>query len=107
MTVRGSLRQLGRDAGESGEGLCFDEVGEIVIVPGGGFESQPDLIPAWVFACEVGGHVFDCDEVLGGLIGSDAAFVILEGHVENPVQAVLNGPMVAHHGCEFGGVQRR
>ena len=29
-------------AGESGEGLCFDEVGEIVIVPGGGFESQSD-----------------------------------------------------------------
>ena len=28
--------------GESGEGLCFDEVGEIVIVPGGGFESQSD-----------------------------------------------------------------
>ncbi len=37
--------------------------------------------------------MFDCDEVLGGLIGSDAAFVILECHVENPVQAVLNRPM--------------
>ena len=24
------------------EGLCFDEVGEIVIVPGGGFASQSD-----------------------------------------------------------------
>ena len=29
-------------AGESGEGLCFDEVCEIVIVPGGGFQAQSD-----------------------------------------------------------------
>jgi hypothetical protein len=27
---------------ESREGLCFDEVGAIVIVPGGGFASQSD-----------------------------------------------------------------
>ena len=29
-------------AGESGEGLCFDEVGEIVIVPSGGFQARSD-----------------------------------------------------------------
>jgi hypothetical protein len=29
-------------AGESGEGLCFDEVCEIVIVPCGGFQAQSD-----------------------------------------------------------------
>ena len=29
-------------ARESCEGLCFDEVGAIVIVPGGGFASQSD-----------------------------------------------------------------
>ena len=28
--------------GESGEGLCFDEVCEIVIVPCGGFQAQSD-----------------------------------------------------------------
>ena len=37
-----SQRPIAVITGESGEGLCFDEVGEIVIVPGGGFESQSD-----------------------------------------------------------------
>ena len=46
VTLEASKRQrgywVGFHPGESGEGLCFDEVGEIVIVPSGGFQAQPD-----------------------------------------------------------------
>ena len=47
------------------------------------------------FADEVVGHVFEGGEVRGGLIGADAAFVVAEEHVHDPVQAVLDRPMVA------------
>ena len=42
--VRAYLRidSIAFGAGESGEGLCFDEACEIVIVPGGGFQAEPD-----------------------------------------------------------------
>ena len=36
----GTVKGIG--TGESGEGLCFDEVCEIVIVPCGGFQAQSD-----------------------------------------------------------------
>ncbi len=39
----------------------------------------------------------------GGVIGADAAFVVAEDHVEDPMEAVLDGPMVADEGSDQAG----
>jgi hypothetical protein len=41
------------------------------------------------------GHVFYCGEIGGGVFGADAAFVIPEDHVHDPVQTVFHRPMTA------------
>jgi hypothetical protein len=38
--------------------------------------------------------MFDGGEVGGGVVGSDAAFVIAEDHVHDPVQVVLDIPFI-------------
>ena len=54
---------------------------------------------AWILAGspshQVVRHVFDGGEVGGSVFGSDAAFVVAEDHVHDPVQAVLDRPMAA------------
>ncbi len=72
-----------------------------VIVPGGGFESKADGVLALFPSREVEGHVFEGDDVFGRIFGSDAAFVVAERHVHDPVQSVFDAPMIAHHGSEF------
>jgi len=68
---------------------CGDEFGEIVIVPGRGFQAQAEGIGSGGLASDVGGHVFEGDEVFWGMVGSNAALVVAEGHVHDPVQAVF------------------
>ena len=46
------------------------------------------------------GHVF-C-----AVAGSKARLIVLEGHVENPVEAVLDGPVAAHSLGGSGGGKR-
>jgi hypothetical protein len=46
---------------------------------------------------QVLGHVFDGGEIGRSVIGPNPTFIIAEDHVHNPVQAVLDGPMAAHH----------
>ena len=41
--------------------------------------------------------MLDGGEVGWCMIGSDPTFVVAEEHVQNPVQAVLDRPVVAHH----------
>ncbi len=43
--------------------------------------------------------MLDGGEVGGGMFGSDAAFVVAEEHVHDPVQAVLDRPMASHDGA--------
>ena len=45
---------------------------------------------------QVVGHVLDGSEIGRGVLGTNAALVIVEDHVQNPMQAVLNGPVTAH-----------
>ena len=52
-----------------------------------------------------GGDVLDGGEIGGSVVGSDAAFVITEHHIQNPVQAVFDGPMAADDRPEFVGRQ--
>ncbi len=44
--------------------------------------------------------MFDCGKIGSGIAGSDATFVLSEGHIQNPVQAVFHLPMIADILCQ-------
>src|SRR4051794_22179816 len=73
--------------------LRCDEAGEVVLVPCGNLSPEAYGVLAGRSARQVQRHVFDGGEVGWGVVGSDAAFVIAEDHVHDPVQAILDGPM--------------
>jgi hypothetical protein len=52
---------------------------------------------------QVEGHVFDGGEVGWCVIGADAALVVAESHIHDPVQAVLDHPMGSDGRPELGG----
>ena len=49
--------------------------------------------------------MLDRREVGGRVIGAQAAFVVAEDHVHDPVQAVFDAPMIADDGAEAFGRQ--
>ena len=51
--------------------------------------------------------MLDGGEVGGGMSGADAAFVIAEDHVHDPVETVFHRPMAAHDGSERIGEQHQ
>ena len=59
------------------------------------------------FAAEMRIHVLEGDEVLGSVVGSDPAGVVAEGHIHDPMEVVLDSPMVTHDGVKFLGVELR
>ena len=65
-------------------------------VPSGGFQAQAERVASWSISGDVGGHVFQDDEVFRGVLGSDSALVVAE-HVHDPIQAVIDGPVIANH----------
>src|SRR4051812_34483905 len=88
-----------QDQGDRANRLCCDEVGEVVVVPCGNLSPEAYGVLAGRSARQVQRHVFDGGEVGGGVVGSDAAFIVAEDHIHDPVQAVLDGPMASHdHG---------
>ena len=42
---------------------------------------------------------------VGGMAGADAAFVIAEHHIHDPVETVFHGPMAAYDGPKRSGLQ--
>ena len=49
--------------------------------------------------------MFDGGKIGGRVAGADAAFVVAEDHIHDPVQAVLYRPMLANDGAKLlGGV---
>ncbi len=49
--------------------------------------------------------MFDCCEICRGLIGSDAAFVVAENHIHDPMQTILDRPVTPHDGSKAVGRQ--
>jgi hypothetical protein len=47
--------------------------------------------------------MLDGGEIGGRVIGADAAFVVAEIHIHNPVKAILNHPMASDSRPELGG----
>jgi len=90
------------------KGSCGDQVGEIGVVPCGGFEFQSYGVAARCSAGQVGGHVSEGCEVFRGLTCANSGFVVFEAHVHDPVEAVFDGPMRPCQGAEpVGGKRRR
>src|SRR5687768_15692102 len=54
---------------------------------------------------QVGGHVPDHGHVLGCMAAAQAGEVVPEHHVQDPVQAVLDAPMIADRLGEGGGIE--
>jgi hypothetical protein len=50
----------------------------------------------------VGGVLAGC-EIGWGVVGSDAAFVVAKGHVHDPVQGILDGPVRLDHRAGHNG----
>ncbi len=48
---------------------------------------------------------FQGDDIFRRVLGSDAALVVSEGHVHDPVQSVFDRPMIAHGGAELVGAE--
>jgi hypothetical protein len=70
-----------------------DEACEKVIIPGGDFASETEGVLARGSSDQVEGHVLDGGKVGRSVIGTDAAFVVAEIHVHDPVKAVLDRPV--------------
>ena len=47
--------------------------------------------------------MLDCREVGRSVFGSDPAFVITEDHIENPVQTILDGPVITDDAPDLVG----
>ena len=54
-------------------------------------------------AQQVHRRMLDCGKIGSGIAGSDATFVLSEGHSQNPVQAVFHLPMIADIFCQGPG----
>ena len=83
--------------------LCSDETCEKVIIPGGDFAAEAEGIFTGGSPDQVEGHVLDGGEVGRGVIGADAAFIVTEHHVHDPMKAVLNHPVGANSRSELAG----
>src|SRR5271157_4924930 len=89
--------------GRAGQGnrlndSCGDVGGEGVFVPCGDFASHAQRILVFASSEHIEGDVLDDGEVEGGVVGTHAAFVVAEDHVEDPVETVFDHPMTAHSG---------
>ncbi len=71
--------------------------------PSCAFSAWPDGAPVACGADEVEGEVVDGAHVAGAVALPEAGLVVAEGDVEHPMQAVLDGPVLAHRLGRFGG----
>src|SRR4051794_8805950 len=72
-----------------------DEAYEEGVVPCGDLAPQAHGIFGLGLSEQVVGHVPEGGEVGGSVLGADAAFVVAEGHVHDPVEAVFDRPVRA------------
>lgn len=83
---------------------CREDGGEEIVVPAGGFAFEADAASGWSFLEHVEGHVFEDGGVVGGVVLADTRFVLAEGHVEHPVETVLDAPVSANGFGQLAGI---
>src|SRR5271166_1720712 len=76
--------------------LRGDQACEKVVIPRGNLSPAAQGVLTGSLPEQVVSHVFKGGEISRGVIGPDAALVIAEDHIHDPVQAVLDGPVAAH-----------
>ena len=75
--------------------------GEMIGIVGSGLEFSGEADGAgFVGAKEIQGEASQEREVLGGVTQADQAGIFAKGHVEAPVQAVLDAPVAADGGTD-------
>jgi hypothetical protein len=100
------LAVLGQGS-ESGLTRKLAEQGcEILWVPSGPLSPEFDASFVLGSTQEVDGKVADDGHVFRAVSTSKAGLVVFKRHVENPVKAVLDGPVAAHGLGGAGGVER-
>lgn len=97
--VQGSESRLTRRVSE--------DCGEVAGLPAGALASELDTSLVVDSADKVDGEVPDDGHVFRTMSRSQARLVFAEGDVEDPVEAVLNGPVAANGFCCATGRQGR
>lgn len=87
-------RGIGRRISGSDEGC------EKFVVPGGGHSLEALGVFARGLADQIIGHVLERGKICRGVFGSYPAFGVAEDHIHDPVQAVLDRPVIADHGAD-------
>ncbi len=83
-----------------------DQGEEDVVVPCRAFELSGHGVLSGFSPCDVEGEASHQGEVLGSVVLSVSLSVLVHGHVEDPVEAVFDGPMGAHDMLEAVGRER-
>ena len=102
-----SQGECGTAPGESGEGSWSDDPDEVVVVPSDRFEGEAHGILALIERCDVHRDMPDCQNVLRRMGGSDPGPILVEGHIQDPMQAVLDRPVLPGGGPDAIGHERR
>lgn len=73
---------------------------------GQAFVLDAELLGAILFE-RVERNVVEDREVFRRVVRANARLVLVHRHIQDPVEAVLNGPVAAHHVGQVGGVRRQ
>src|SRR5271168_5582250 len=73
-----------------------EDFGEVIRIPTGAFSAELEASFVLSGSDEIDGEVSDDCHVFRTVTGAQARLIVAEGDVENPVQAVLDGPVGAN-----------
>jgi hypothetical protein len=80
-----------------------DDMEQILRVPRGSFAPSFDRSLVGGLSHQVEGEMAYNGHVPGAVAGAETRLVLIEGHVEGPVQVVFDGPVASHfNGNGFG-----
>ncbi len=83
----------------------LDEGGEVFGVPSRPFSAVFQAEGRLCLPQQVQRHVLDHGHVRGAVAHPELGQVVVEHHIEHPMQAVLNPPMAAHHAGKGFGIE--
>jgi hypothetical protein len=72
-----------------------NETGQEIVIPSGRLALAAQGVLSRCIAEQILRHVLDGGEIGRSVFGPNPALVIAEDHVDDPMQAVFNGPMAA------------
>lgn len=76
--------------------LCGKDFQKELVVPPSDLALSLDAVVGGVTLEETDGEATKPGEVVGHVAIARAALILVEGHIEDPVQAILNAPMTSN-----------